>query len=209
MDAMQVADDDDERKRAFTNDELLKLLSGDAPGILLDLMVVAALTGARIDAICSLRFRDCGDGTFTFKRQKREPRGRDVPIHTELKAIVKRRTSSKETNAFLFHELPEATTTRSRSASASQAFTRYRRKVGVGASEGEASEVDFHSFRRWFTTKAEQAGQPPWVIDYVTDQALGRYSQGPSIKQMKTCVEAVKTPQLRTLIIRAKENKPF
>jgi integrase len=200
MDAMQVADDDEERKRAFTDDELLKLLSGRAPGILPDLMVVAALTGARIDAICSLRVRDCNDATFTFKRQKRESRSRDVPIHTKLKVIVKLRTSNKEPDDFIFHELPDATTTRPRSASASQAFTRYRRTVGVGASEGEASEVDFHSFRRWFTTKAEQAGQSPWIIDYVTGhkrpgETLGRYSEGSSMAQMKACVESVKLPR--------------
>jgi integrase len=179
-------------------------------------MVVAALTGARIDAICSLRVRDCSNGTFHFKRQKREPRGRNVPIHTKLKAIVKQRTSSKKPDDFIFHELPEATETRPRSASASQAFTRYRRKVGVGAGVGDATDVDFHSFRRWYTTKAEQAGQSPWIIDYVTGhkrpgETLGRYSQGPSTAQMKACVEAVKLPgpkDASSVTLRTQSNVP-
>jgi hypothetical protein len=66
-----------------------------------------------------------------------------------------RRAKGKAAGDYLFPELPDATATRPRSAAASQAFT--RRGVGVGAWEGEQSEYDFHSFRRWFTTKAEQA----------------------------------------------------
>jgi integrase len=194
------ADDDNAGKRAFTDAEMRKLLRGNAPGVLPDLMLVAALTGARIDAVCSLRVRDCTGGAFAFKRQKREPRGRSVPIHSKLTAIVKRRSKGKDPDAFIFEELPEATPSRPRSSPASQAFTRYRRKVGVGAGEGEASDADFHSFRRWFTTKAEQAGQPPHIIDFVTGhkrpgETLGRYSQGPSIEQMRECVEAVKLPR--------------
>lgn len=192
-------DDDYAGKRAFTDKEMELLLGGNAPAVLPDLMMVAALTGARIDAVCSLRVRDCAGEAFAFKRQKREPRGRSVPIHSKLKAIVARRSKGKDPEAFIFDELPEATPSRPRSAQASQAFTRYRRKVGVGAGAGESSDVDFHSFRRWFTTKAEQAGQPPHIIDFVTGhkrpgESLGRYSEGPSMAQMRKCVEAVKLP---------------
>lgn len=190
----------DQRKRAFTDDEVRTLLSGDAiPEPLPDLMRVAALTGARVDAICSLRVRDCHDGAFTFKRAKKEPRDRTIPVHSGLKVIMARRMKGKGAEEFIFHELPAATPTRPRSASASQAFTRYRRTVGVGAAEGEQSPVDFHSFRRWFTTMAERAEQPPHIIDYVTGhkrpgETLGRYSEGPSMQQMRKCVEAVKLP---------------
>lgn len=192
--------DEDNRKRAFTDDQVRMLLAGNAPGALPDLMLIAALTGARIDAVASLRVSDCKDGCFRFKKQKKEARGRTIPIHTNLRAVVARRVEGKAASDHLFHELPDATGTRPRSAAASQAFTRYRRKVGVGAGKGEQSEYDFHSFRRWFTTKAEQAGQPPWIIDYVTGhkrpgETLGRYSEGPSLVQMRKCVEAVKLPK--------------
>lgn len=115
----------------------------------------------------------------------REPKGRTIPIHPRLRPIIKRRTLGKKLDDFLFEELPAATKTRPRSAAASQAFTRYRRSVGVGGNRGESSRVDFHSFRRWFTTKAEQADIPPHIIDYVTGhkrpgETLGRYSEGPS-----------------------------
>ena len=122
-----------------------------------------------------------------------------MPIHSKLKAIVARRSKGKGPDAFIFDELPEATPSRPRSAQASQAFTRYRRKVGVGAGEGESSDVDFHSFRRWFTTKAEQAGQPPHIIDFVTGRKrpggdVRTLLRGPSMAQMRKCVEAVELP---------------
>lgn len=192
--------DDDSRKKAFSDGQVKALLAGDAPEPLPDLMIIGALTGARIDAIASLKLSDCKDGCFKFKRQKKERKGRSIPVHPKLKAIVARRARGKALDEYLFHELPAATATRPRSAAASQAFTRYRRKVGVGAGKGEHSAYDFHSFRRWFTTKAEQAGQPPWIIDYVTGhkrpgETLGRYSEGPSMAQMKKCIEAVRLPR--------------
>lgn len=191
---------EDEGKRAFTDDEVRALLSGVAPGVLPDLMRIAALTGARIDAICQLRVRDCANKTFTFKRAKKEPHDRTIPQHSDLKKVVARRTKGKSPDHYLFDELPAATSTRPRSASASQAFTRYRRSLSIGAPEGDASDVDFHSWRRWFTTKAEQASQPPHIIDFVTGhkrpgETLGRYSKGPSLEQMRACVEAIKLPK--------------
>lgn len=196
----RVADEEAEtHKTAFTDAQVKVLLTGDAPDVLPDLMMIAALTGARIDAICELRVKDCTGGTFKFKRAKQEPKGRTIPLHSHLKVIVARRCAGKQSEDYLFHELPAATDTRPRSASASQAFTRYRRKVGVGAGRGQRSRYDFHLFRRWFTTKAEQAGQPPHIIDFVTGhkrpgETLGRYSEGPSIAQMRKCIEAVVLP---------------
>jgi site-specific recombinase XerD len=193
-------DERETRKRAFTDMQIATLLNGDAPNLLPDLMMIGALSGARIDAIASLKVRDCKNGAFIFKRQKKELRDRTIPIHSQLTRIVARRVDGKAPDEFLFHEMPIATATRPRSAAASQAFTRYRRKMKIGADVGDQSPYDFHSFRRWFTTKAEQAGQPPHVIDFVTGhkrpgETLGRYSEGPSMAQMKKCVEAVKLPQ--------------
>lgn len=191
------------RKRPFADGEIRALLSGRPPEPLHDLMMVAALTGARINAICELRVRDCKADAFTFQPAKQELTSRRVPIHPDLKEIVALRIKGKAPKEFLFHECPEATAKRPRSAAPSQAFTRYRRDLEVDekADWKRQSNVDFHSFRRWFTTKAEQAGQPPHIIDAVTGhkrpgETLGRYSQGPSIEQLRMCVEAVKLPTL-------------
>jgi hypothetical protein len=56
-----------------------------------------------------------------------------------------------------------------------------------------------HSFRRWFCTKAKQAGQAETIIAAVVGYKLhgmtfGVYSGGPSEKQFGACVEAVKLP---------------
>jgi integrase len=157
------------RKRPFTDAEINALLSDRPPEPLHDLMMVAAMSRARINAIYELRVGDCQGGCFTFRR---------VPIHSELKVIVARRCAGKQPEEFLFHECPEATAKRPRSAAASQAFTRYRRTLEVGEKADwiRQSNVDFHSFRRWFTTKAEQAGRLPHIIDAVTGHTRAIFS---------------------------------
>jgi hypothetical protein len=61
------------------------------------------------------------------------------------------------------------------------------------------SLVNFHSFRRYFITKAEQADQMEHIIAVVvghkrTGMTLGRYSGGPLLEQAGRCVEAVRLP---------------
>lgn len=61
------------------------------------------------------------------------------------------------------------------------------------------SLVNFHSFRRWFITKAERADQPESIIAVVVGykrqgMTLGRYSAGPLMEQARRCVEAVQLP---------------
>jgi integrase len=197
-------------KREFTDDEIAALLFSVAPEPLPDLMMIAALSGARISAICDLQVKDCKDGTFTFLPQKKERTPREVPIHSRLRDIIARRTKGKQPGDFLFPELPEATDTRPRSAAMVQSFTRYRRKVGVGAGDGAQSEVDFHSFRRWFATKASHVIQRGAnkgfnaytladVVGHSREEMLlgmtmGRYAGPSEMKARRACVEAVKLP---------------
>ena len=82
-----------------------------------------------------------------------------------------------------------------------KAFTYYRRKQGVtDPVEGNRRDrVNFHSFRRWFITKALQAGQPELVVQIVVGHkpqsvAASVYLGGLTMEQMKDCVEAVKLP---------------
>jgi site-specific recombinase XerC len=203
-------DNGDATKREFTDDEIAALLSGDAPAPIPDLMMIAALSGARISAICDLQVKDCQDDAFTFAPAKSETRPRQVPIHSKLRDIIARRTKGKRPGDFLFHELPEASDTRPRSAAMVQAFTRYRRKVGVGADAGAQSEVDFHSFRRWFITKAShviQRGANKGFNGYTLadvvghsreemplGMTMGRYAGPSEMTARRACVEAVKLP---------------
>jgi integrase len=194
----------EEAERPFTDDEIRTLLRGEpSHRVLPALMRIGALTGARIEAIASLKVRDTKDGVFVLKPQKRERGSRKVPIHSALGSIVAELTAGKADTDDLFPELPVPPTGsgRERSMPASKAFTRYRRSVGVDeVIEGRRrSRVNFHSFRRWFATKAERAGQPESIIAFVLGHSrpgmtLGRYSQGPSMDQLSTCVEAVRLP---------------
>ena len=52
----------DELERPFTDEEVRKLLTGPASPAMHDLMMIAALTGARLEAIVDLRARDCEAG---------------------------------------------------------------------------------------------------------------------------------------------------
>src|SRR5690606_11437781 len=60
-----------EEERAFTDEEVRALLCGGASQEMHDLMMIGALTGARLDAIVDLKVGDAIDGAFTFKPQKR------------------------------------------------------------------------------------------------------------------------------------------
>jgi integrase len=60
--------------------------------------------------------------------------------------------------------------------------------------------TNFHSFRRWFITEAERAGQPESIIAAIVGHkrkgmTLGVYSGGPSGVQFAACIEAVKLPE--------------
>lgn len=195
-----------EEERAFSDAEVQKLLLGGASQAMRDLMMIGALTGARLDAIVDLKVRDTIDNAFTFKPQKRERTARDVPIHPMLVEIVQRRSEGKQPDDDFFPEFPgpkKAGSLRERSFKASNAFTAYRRLCGVEQKVPgkRRSLVNFHSFRRWFITKAERANVRPELIAAIvghkrSGMTLGRYSEGPDMKAARRAIAAVKLPRL-------------
>ena len=195
---------DEDKERSFTDDEMRRLLAGPASLAMQDLMRIGALTGARLDVIVDLKVKHCAEGLFSFKPQKKETSRRDVPIHPALVPIVERRTAGKGADDDVFPEWPgpkKAGSVRERSFKTSNQFTEYRRRVGVeDLRPGKRrSLVNFHSFRRWFVTKAEQADQLENIIKAVVGHkrkgiTLSRYSAGPLMEQARRCVEAVKLP---------------
>jgi integrase len=197
----------DQKERPFSDDEMKALLAGDAESHMHDLMRIAALSGARLDAIVCLKVKDCrDDGVFVFKPQKKEPGPRLCPIHSALKEIVERRKKDKEPEDDIFPEWPgvkKSKSLRERSFKTSNDFTTYRRSMHVeDIREGKRRGlVNFHSFRRWFITKAEQAGQPESTIAVVVGHkrqgmTFGVYSGGPLLEQARLCVESVVLPPI-------------
>lgn len=195
----------EEEERAFTDEEIRRLLIGPASTTMADLMRFGALTGARLDAIVCLRVGDTRDGALTFKAQKREKTTRDIPTHPDLLPIIERRSAGRSADDYLFPEYPapKENSHREKSFKASNAFTEYRRQCGVDERvDGKRRAlVNFHSFRRWFVTKAERAGFPEPLIAAIVGHkregiTLGRYSEGPDWKRAKRCISAVKLPPL-------------
>ena len=188
--------DPDDKERAFTDEEVRKLLDGTPRGKLGAIFRIAALSGARIDAIVSLKVSDCqvqdGEGLFRFKPQKKERAYRHVPIHSDLVGLVEELVRGKAPEDDVFPEYPPVRpgTQQERSMPAVKAFTRYRRSVGVDETRPglKRALTNFHSFRRWFITEAERAGIPEGTIATVVGH------QRPGMEQMRACVEAVRLP---------------
>lgn len=201
----------EDQERPFTDAEITKLMkAAQGDRTMLDFMRAAALSGMRLVEIAQLRVKDTTGGTFTITQGKTKAAIRKVPIHSELVPLVARRRQGKEGSSeprepsgFLFDELGETKDPDGkRSAAFSKRFGRFIRAQGIAEIvEGKRrSLVNFHSFRRWFITKAEQAGQPISLIEPVVGHkregmTAGRYSKGPSEEQRREVVESVKLPE--------------
>jgi integrase len=176
-----------EPERAFTDDEAKRLLEGPCTHPLRLLMQVAALTGARLDAVFNMRVvagRDGQGDTIIFPPQKKELGPRTIPLHSHLREPLAGFSG--------WSAWPS-------SNGAGKAFMAHRRKVlGPDPAGRRRAIVNMHSWRRWFISKAERAGIDERIISDVVGHKrrsmTGRYSAGASMEQMRACVEAVKLP---------------
>ncbi len=195
-------DGPDGQERPFTDDEMRILLAGDADADLADLIQIAALSGMRLEEIGQLRIKDCRDDCFTVQRGKTAAAVRTIPIHSSLKKLVAYRTKGKGEGAFLFPDLPDTGWDDNRTMAVSKRFAYYRKRLGVDDKRPGArrSKVNFHSFRRWFATKAEEAGQRENVVAAIMGHrkdvgiTFNLYSKAELSELKRLCVEAVKLP---------------
>lgn len=190
-------------KRPFTDDEMVRLLSGPASVTLHDMMRLAALSGMRLTEIGNLRIRDIDDEAFVVRESKTAAGRRSVPVHPDLKELVIRRASGKSATDYLIEELTAPPSRQQRRGSkVGEWFTAYRRDLELDARQDgrRQSDIDFHSFRRWFITKAEQAENAESLIQAVVGHkrqgvTLGTYSGGPSSEQRRAVVCSVRMPK--------------
>jgi integrase len=199
--ASKRREDGEKDKRPYTDAEIVTLLDGNPDPEISDLVRVAALSGMRLEEIYRLTVRDCTDGLFRIRKSKTPAGVRDVPIHSGVAAIVARRTEGKGPTEFLFHEAGTPKGVRERSSVVSQRFMRYRLRLGVEDREDgrRHSRIDFHSFRRWFISRARQAGFERAIVAQVVGHEAGNitddvYSEGATLAQKRACVEAVQLP---------------
>ncbi|TXN25077.1 integrase [Methylobacterium sp. WL9] len=196
----------DQKERPFSNGELARLLLGPATPHMSDLMMIGALTGARLDAIVRLRVCDTANRCLLFQPQKSETTARYVPVHPDLAVVIARRTAGKAPSDDLFPEWPpvlDPNSKRERSFKASNHFTDYRRSIGVSHDIPgvRRSLVNFHSFRRWFISRLEQADVADSLIAAVVGHkrsgiTLGVYSEGPVMRSARRAVAKVRLPPL-------------
>jgi integrase len=193
----------DEKERAFTEAEMLLLFGGKPDQTLSDAMMISALSGMRLDEIFQLKVKHCTEGVFKVSygtTGKTKAAERIVPIHAGLHGTIKRLCAGREGEAFLM-QAESAGWGKSRSMAVSKRFGTYRRGRGVDAMiEGKRrSLVNFHSFRRWFITMADQAGCRKEDIERVVGHkvqgmSLGVYSSGITLEQARHVVESVVFP---------------
>lgn len=216
-------------KRPFTNDEVCILLGGIRLQRDWDFSLFSALSGLRVHEIGGLRVKDCSGGKIAVTKSKTPSGVRTIPAHALLDTLIKRRSKGKKSDDYLFDELPEQrpNSKRDRAAPLSQSFTRERRRLGVeerATEKQRQSNIDFHSWRRWFIRRAVEAlekggaGYTPWTIAHVVGHkvedgtiegialplgmTMGRYAGAASWDAMLACVSAIalpkKTPTERT-----------
>ena len=191
----------EDKERPFTDEEVTILINGAADETMLDLMKVAALSGMRLEEIYQVKSRHCREGVFRVVGGKTEAAERDVPVHPQLEEIVARRLKGKTDEGYLFEDATKGWDD-VRSGYASKRFAAYRKKLGIDEQrEGKRrSLVNFHSFRRWFITKADQAGMRKEDIERVVGhkvegESLGLYSSGITLEQRRRVVLSVNLPE--------------
>ena len=191
--------EDGKEERAFTKDELARLLGGGADQTLLDGMQVAALSGLRVEEMHQLRIQDCAAGVFRVTKGKSVASRRSVPIHPALAPIVARLSEGKASDAYLFPSKAKGW----RADAMAARFLTYRRRLGVDdTSAGRRSLVNWHSFRRWFANAARAAGVAEDAIGAclghepatVTGRRYVQMQQEDLRPILRACVEAVCLP---------------
>lgn len=148
-------------KRAYTDDELIRLLKGNDQvrswptySYLPDLIILGLYTGAREEELCSLLADDIemhrDHAVIHIKGSKTKAGIRFVGVvHPAPLAVLKKRAKG---GGQLFPELKAGGLDDKLSSSAVKAFGRYRRACEV------PDGTDFHSFRRNVITALEAAG---------------------------------------------------
>jgi integrase len=167
------------KRRAFTSDELKALFhsapyQGTATGKQKFTKawqfwapLIALFTGARVEEICQLHLDDireidgvpCIDINNEGDKELKTAAGkRIVPVHPfliKLGLLERVKTLRSKGEQHLFSRKTLSKREGNVSANVTQWFTRFRRDCGVGAGEGEVSNVTFHSFRHTFITWAK------------------------------------------------------
>jgi integrase len=181
-------------------------------------MTILALSGLRVEELARMKAADLHElhGPIPYaalKGTKTQAAVRDVPIHPDALAIILRRAKGKALDAYLFDELPTppADSAMERGQPITKAFGRLRQRLGIDEREQGARQanVDLHSLRRWFISKARDAisqgaqGFTMYTVAEVVGHQKGelglsmtsKYAGRETMEAKAACVRAVRLPQ--------------
>lgn len=175
-------------KRPYTPDELNALVQKLTPGDpLLPMTCIAPYSGLRIEEIAAMRTEHVTDDAFRVMEGKNENSVRYVPIHPHINPMVLHLLKTSSDGYVISGLLPGGKDGK-RSHYASKKFGHFLRANGF-----EDNTLDFHSLRRSFTQRCENAEVPESTADLLTGHArqslsYGLYSPGPEFPLLKQAV---------------------
>lgn len=160
---------------------------------LVNLIKVAAYSGARIEELCSLKVSEVTAEALHITDAKTRAGIREVPIHPTIAALVKSMAESSKDD-YLFEGLT-FNKYNDRSNGIGKRFGRLKDSLGFGPSHV------FHSIRKTFVTLLEDSGvHENLAADIVGHEkpriTFGLYSGGASLKTKAEAVSKVLYPEL-------------
>jgi integrase len=185
-----------EDRKPFEPAEVVSLLrAAESKGdkTLADVITLGMWTGARIESLCKLRIENVRDGFIRIEDDKTEAGTRDVPIHSKLKAHLKRLVR-ESTDGYVLSGL-SANKYGDRSDPVGKRFGRLKADLGFG----EANV--FHSIRKTVTTLLENAGVSENIAADIVGHdkpriTYGLYSGGANLETKRKALEKLAYPGL-------------
>lgn len=179
------------KPRPYTPEEFASLIGKLKPGsALLPLACIAAYSGMRIEEIAAMKTEHLTDNAFRVMEAKNENSVRYVPIHPVLKPIVSRLVETSADGYLVSGLLPGGADGK-RSHYASRYFGNFLRSHGF-----TDKTLTFHSLRRSFTQRCEQAEIPESTAKLLTGHSrqsltYGLYSPGPEFPALETALHKI------------------
>ncbi|MDP1595484.1 MAG: tyrosine-type recombinase/integrase [Methylotenera sp.] len=160
--------------------ELWTIARANDDYVLADLIAMGAYTGARVEELCSLLIKDVGDDVFNIIDAKTLAGVRSVPIHSHIKAIIKRLKENAEED----YLIPTLSFDRfnKRAGALIGRFSKMKTKAGYGATK------TLHSLRHSFITSLSNAS----VLEFHIADIVGHEKKGITGKYTKGIDDDVK-----------------
>ena len=177
-------------REQFLDSELAKIINNVTDEELKDFILIAMFTGCRIEEIAKLMPQDVtligNRYVISIKQAKTKSGIREIPIHRSVHSIIARRLQNTD---YLFPN-GSNNTSGNRSDKYSKQFGRLKTKLGFG------EENVFHSIRKSFITKLEQAGIPESVAADLAGHdkntmTYGLYSSGSSFESKLNAIDRI------------------